>query len=415
MWAAQMGSDEVVTLLLDRGANPNLQETFSGTTALMQAAASDRADAALVTALLAAGAEVALLDDEDAAAATWAARRADPSVTAVIRAHDPTPRPDPSRTEPGRSAAPPGSAPRTIARALARAVPLLERSGPAFRAEASCPSCHHDSLPALAIARARARGVPVDEAARVREAHAIVDALRPSREKLLQGVGFADVVEPAFFLVGLDAGGYPHDDMTDAMARYLMLRQTAQGSWRTMMQRMPIDGSDVSFTALAIRALTRYAPPSRAADTRARVALARTYLRDVDARTTEDLTFQALGLHWTGASASEIAPAVGKLLAGQRADGGFAQRGTLGSDAYATGEAIVALRDAGGLPATAPAIQRAVRFLLATQDPDGSWFVATRALPFQAFFDTGFPHGRSQFISAAATAWAAMALAAAAE
>jgi ankyrin repeat protein len=444
MWAAQMGSDAVVTLLLEHGANPNLRETFSGTTALMQAAASDRAGAALVTALLEAGAEVATLDDEGAAAVTWAVRRADPDITAVIRAHDATPcedppRVDPSRVDPSRSAVPSGAPPasprrgvpcgdlidrtalarvgpsNTIARALARAVPLLERSGPAFRAEASCPSCHHDALPAMAIGRARQRGVAVDDDARVREARAIVGALRPGRERFLQGIGFADVVEPAFFLAGLDAAGYPRDDMTDAMARYLALRQTRKGGWRTMMQRMPMDGSDVSFTALAIRALVRYAPPSRGADTRARVARARAYLREVDGHTTEDLTFQALGLHWTGAAPAEIAPVIGKLLAGQHADGGFAQRGTLASDAYATGQAIVALRDAGGLPARAPAIQRAVRFLLADQVPDGSWFVATRALPFQPFFDTGFPHGRSQFSSAAATSWAAMALAAAAE
>lgn len=41
--------------------------------------------------------------------------------------------------------------------------------------------------------------------------------------------------------------------------------------------------------------------------------------------------------------------------------------------------------------------------------------MATRALPFQTFFESGFPHGRSQYISAAATAWAAMALGSAAE
>ena len=53
---------------------------------------------------------------------------------------------------------------------------------------------------------------------------------------------------------------------------------------------------------------------------------------------------------------------------------------------------------------------RGVRYLLATQRADGSWYVATRAVPVQAYFDTGFPHGRDQFISAAATNWAVQAL-----
>ena len=38
-------------------------------------------------------------------------------------------------------------------------------------------------------------------------------------------------------------------------------------------------------------------------------------------------------------------------------------------------------------------------------------FVNTRAEPIQAYFDSGFPYGTNQWISAAATAWATAALA----
>ena len=55
--------------------------------------------------------------------------------------------------------------------------------------------------------------------------------------------------------------------------------------------------------------------------------------------------------------------------------------------------------------------QRGLAFLLRTQRPDGSWFVASRSFPIQPYFETGFPHGPDQFISAAATAWAVAALA----
>jgi len=55
-------------------------------------------------------------------------------------------------------------------------------------------------------------------------------------------------------------------------------------------------------------------------------------------------------------------------------------------------------------------IRRGVQFLLSTQLADGSWFVPSRAIPIQPYFDAGFPHGSSQFISAAATNWAALAL-----
>ena len=57
----------------------------------------------------------------------------------------------------------------------------------------------------------------------------------------------------------------------------------------------------------------------------------------------------------------------------------------------------------------------AVAFLLNTQLEDGSWFVATRAVPIQPYFESGFPRGRNQLISAAGTNWSAMALALGAE
>ena len=51
-----------------------------------------------------------------------------------------------------------------------------------------------------------------------------------------------------------------------------------------------------------------------------------------------------------------------------------------------------------------------MQFLLKTQLGDGSWWVRSRAIPLQPLFESGFPHGPDQWISAAATNWAALAL-----
>ena len=58
-----------------------------------------------------------------------------------------------------------------------------------------------------------------------------------------------------------------------------------------------------------------------------------------------------------------------------------------------------------------PSYQRGVEYLLSTQFPDGSWHVRSRAIKFQPYFESGFPFGHDQWISVAATAWAAQALA----
>ena len=78
-------------------------------------------------------------------------------------------------------------------------------------------------------------------------------------------------------------------------------------------------------------------------------------------------------------------------------------------DAYASGQALYALRVAGE-GASSDAYWRGVHYLLRAQLEDTTWYMRSRAIGFQPYFDAGFPHGRDQFISAAATAWAVMAL-----
>ena len=131
-------------------------------------------------------------------------------------------------------------------------------------------------------------------------------------------------------------------------------------------------------------------------------------------RTTEERAFRLLGLAWAGASKKVIQKAARELLAEQRSDGGWAQLPSLASDAYGTGQALVALQQGGSLSTADPAHKRGIQFLLNTQLEDGSWHVKSRAIPFQPYFESGFPHGNDQWISVAASNWATMALAPAA-
>jgi len=65
------------------------------------------------------------------------------------------------------------------------------------------------------------------------------------------------------------------------------------------------------------------------------------------------------------------------------------------SSAYATGRSLFALQTAD-LPVSDAAYQPAVRYLLNTQQEDGSWYVKTHAMGAQPYFDAGFPHGFDQ-------------------
>jgi ankyrin repeat protein len=408
MWAAANGAAGAVRVLLERGADPNLQGTFGKDTALMRAAARGPGDAAVVKTLLARGADPLARDGQGLTALDWALRQGDEEAAAAIRA---------SRKEavPAKEERP---APKTVgdsntvAAALARGLPLLERASPAFAAASDerCISCHHQSLPAMAIGLARQRGLRTDAKLEREQAAETLKVLAPNRERYLQGIGVVDPLDPGYWLAGLAAARQTADETTDALVHYLTLKQSPDGHWRAGLYRPPMVGSDFTTTALSLRALQHFELKGRAAEFKGRVGRARDWLRKTSPQTTEDRVFQLLGLAWSKADAEGVRKATADLLALQREDGGWAQLKTLGTDAYATGQVLYALHEGGGLAVTDPAYQKGVHYLLRTQCEDGSWYVPTRAMPVQPYFRSGFPHGRSQFISCGATCWATMAL-----
>jgi squalene cyclase len=83
----------------------------------------------------------------------------------------------------------------------------------------------------------------------------------------------------------------------------------------------------------------------------------------------------------------------------------------LPSDAYATGITLYALFQAG-VSTKSEVYRKGVAFLLRTQYEDGSWFVKTRSFPTQPHFESGYPFGYNQWISAAGACWATLAIAA---
>jgi hypothetical protein len=168
--------------------------------------------------------------------------------------------------------------------------------------------------------------------------------------------------------------------------------------------------NDLTATALAIRAIQGYGWPGRKAEFAASVEHARRWLWTVKAHTNEEAIFQLLGLYWAGESTGMMTCMLRSLRQEQRPDGGWAQLPTLESDAYATGEALYTLAHLVADPLNDPTWRRGLRFLLETQEDDGTWHVSRRAFPFQPTMSSGFPHHRDSWISAAATSWAVMAL-----
>ena len=120
--------------------------------------------------------------------------------------------------------------------------------------------------------------------------------------------------------------------------------------------------------------------------------------------------FRLRSLELLGVEQAQISAAAEELANQQRDDGGWSQLPDMTSDAYATGSALVALHQAGGMKADDPIYRKGLAYLVCTQLEDGSWHVVSRSKPFQTYFESGYPHGKDQFISIAAASWATMAL-----
>jgi len=372
----------------------------------MVAASADAPSVDIIRLLLAKGANIDGRDESGFTALDWALLEGETEVAQVLRAAGAKPMAQVSHPRPV-------DAPRTTAAAVEKAVALLQPIGPNFfKAFGGCISCHNNSLPGLAARMAAERKVPVNTALIGHAEKVAMATWSPQQENLAVGASSIGglVANTSYELFVMAEARYPRNLVTDAAALALVRLQHSNGTWSITDCRPPLGISDIKWAALVSRGLQAYLPSGLSAERDRAIARARLYLTNTPPRTTQDAAFRLLGLLWTSASPACTQEAKAHLLALQRQDGGWGQLTTMPSDAYATGQSLFALQSAGVAPSDAD-YRRGVDYLLRTQLPDGSWFVQSRAVAFQPYNETGFPHGRSQFISAASTAWAVMALA----
>jgi ankyrin repeat protein/mono/diheme cytochrome c family protein len=412
---ARLGDSPFMTRLVDRGADVNgrvslIRRDIKDRTALMLAASSDFIPTAAVGMLIARGAEVNAVGPEGETALDLARRHGDTAVVRVLIE---------AGARAGRETATDRVTPRrapTARAAFERVMPMLQRSDATFTEKTGCVSCHHNTLTAMTVAAARTRQLPIDEGIVAAQRKVVASVIEGRLDRAALGNDVTDTASN--MLSGLAADGYAADVATDVIAHFLKGRQAEDGRWRNFVidHRPPIQHTDIDVTANVIRALRIYAPPRRQAEYQLAIRRAATWLMTAETRTTDQRAFQLLGLVWAGVAPrhERIRSGARALLSEQRPDGGWAQLPTLTSDAYATGQALVALLQAGALRPSDLAYRRGVDYLLDSQLADGSWYVKSRALAFQPYFESGFPHGTDQWVSMAATNWAAMALAAAA-
>lgn len=294
--------------------------------------------------------------------------------------------------------------------AIERAIPLLERASAGSADQRECFTCHNQGLPVLALREARSRGFRIDAVNFERQVDHTYAHLNRNRERYASGEGTGGKVDTAgYALWTLNAANRAPDETTAAVAEFLLQWNSDDVHWTCSSDRPPSEASNFTTTFVALYGLTAFGTDAQRDRIAARTSAAKEWLLNTPPEDNEDRVFRLLALPLVDAPAADVTAAANELLQRQRDDGGWSQLDDHDSDAYATATALVALYRTAALPATDTAYQRGVNYLLDTRFDDGSWHVVSRSKPFQAYYESGFPHGTDQFISISATAWATMA------
>ncbi|MDB5334921.1 MAG: hypothetical protein JWN70_540 [Planctomycetaceae bacterium] len=298
------------------------------------------------------------------------------------------------------ASAPAASAPATteqIHLTVDRAIDYVQKECAAWLKTRKCAACHHVPMPIWALSEADRNGYSIDK----KFLAETVDSLLGGREQLLASRIFPnpdETPDPRPQGRGLNMGlpflavaAHSLPALTEGQKQSLKLiteeilkKQQPDGSWEffATLRRPPINESQSTDAAWIIMSLKGETGPDAPEAQRAALSKAMTWLDAAKpADLHQDKALKVLLGARAGQSREALQTTVDELLALQRADGGWSQTvPELKSDAFATGQTLYVL-SLVGYTADRPEIKRAIDFLVATQQPDGTWPMISRSTP----------------------------------
>lgn len=316
--------------------------------------------------------------------------------------------------------------------ATRRGLRRVKRAAIDWQKNATCFSCHHQTLPMLAALEAERVGFPLDKVWLKSQADTTLDYFQDRIGDMDVGdhvPGGAATTGYGFWALSLDER--PSDETTTSMVKYLLqiqgvarLRDSKgvssvnaksarknDGHWQASCRRAPMQASLIGDTVLVLLGIEKYATLEQRPQVEAARTIAEQWLAQAPLRDQQDRLWRLWGLHHLGGSEALRQSTLAAILAEQRDDGGWAETRDRPSDTFTTGQTLFMLLKTG-VAADHPAIILARDYLLETQHADGSWLAESHVnIKAQAYFENGDPYGDHQFLSTAATAWATAGLA----
>lgn len=329
---------------------------------------------------------------------------------------------------------------------IERGLNFLAKDNLAWKVKRKCAECHHAPFTIWALNEGKKQGYAVDDNA-LTEMNSWVASKDYLAKLFTRGPKQQQIVlheAPLLLALGIQAGNAKATDALKLMLASVMRDQDKDGAWRLgveaglplagasttsllgsgighsslvaafaltpgrVVSNRPIGPSPDTLTTMALLALSAANAPDMGKDGK---IVRERGLKWLLAAQPDDDELQATALRlvlWRRLNlpATEWEPLATRIRRGQNPDGGWGQTKQAKSDAYATGQALYALAEAGVKPAD-DMVRKAQMFLARTQRQDGSWAMASRAiLP-----GTGAASKNLEPITHAGSAWAVMGLA----
>lgn len=269
-----------------------------------------------------------------------------------------------------------------VHQAIDRGLDFLAKDAVKWKTDHKCVSCHHAGMIVWAMNTAQRAGHTVDEPLRTELTNWMLEAgearvgiPRP------EGIPKALNTKALWFSLALITVPDPQPDVQAGLSKMLTTvrsDQTDSGAWAAWPDtRSPMFGpSDYSVSGMAALVLIHDAKTN--AESQASLARVTKWLDTTPVDDEWQSTMMKLAvISRLDRPMEERQVLIDKAIQRQNADGGWSQTTNHPSDAWATGQTLMALADAG-VPKTHLAVQRGRTFLVTSQHENGSWKMASR-------------------------------------
>jgi hypothetical protein len=283
--------------------------------------------------------------------------------------------------------------PEKVRATIEKSLPYLETAGADWIEKRKCITCHRISFMTWGYREASRRGFTIDaDKLQERLTWSFDTTITPDKTKPAACAKNPDGIGQ--LLIGHSAPPFAlTDDQQAQFVAALIKVQKENGSWKPEGQlpgqKRPIEETTQVSTLWNTIGLGHVTSTEAIQESRAK-ALA--FLETTKPGKSTESYAALLVLHVQEKKADKVAELLTQLKGLQREDGGFGWLTTDESDALGTGQALYALTQAG-LGPNDEAVQKSVKFLISTQQENGSWAVK------------GTKEGRKNKIEETATYW----------